>query len=126
MKKTLIIAAIALAVTFIAGRMILRAISGSTPPEVFADNEKEIRTYIANLQLGKIPNSPDGRGFLVLKVLGDNGATHVDQEGGYVVITFGFMPTDAVSQLWYSPSGFAPLPQPIQDLKTRTQVFPVA
>jgi hypothetical protein len=123
MKKKLLVAIFILLVACVAGRMLLRAFRPSTPPEVLAKHEQEIRQYIANVRLGKIPKSADGRGFLVLRVLGDNGATHVEQQGNCVVVTFGFMPTDSVPQLWYSPAGFSPLPPEIQELKTRHKFF---
>lgn len=121
--KLLIIFLLLFSVAFVAGRLVLRAIRGSTPAEIFAENEKEIRQYVGNIQSGKIPKSPDGRGFLVLKVLGDAGVTRVDQNANCVVVTFGFMPTDAVPQLWYSPTGFSPVPTAVKELKTRAKYF---
>jgi hypothetical protein len=121
-KKLLIVLCISTAV-FVAGLILLRGMTGKTPPEVFSMHETEIRQYIANVQLGKIPRSADGQGFLVLQVLDDNGATHVEQKGNCVVVTFGFMPTDVVPQLWYSPVGFSPMPAPIQELKAQHKFF---
>jgi hypothetical protein len=125
-RTNLLIALLLIPVAFVAGLLALRAlraVRGNTPAEVFAKNESEIRQYVANLRAGKIPRSPDGRGFLVLKVLGDNGVTRVEQNANCTVITFGFMPTDAVPQLWYSPTGFSPLPVPLHDLKGQSKVF---
>jgi|SRR6185437_12010995 len=123
MKMKLLTALLILSATFVAWYMGSHVLRGGRPAEVLSRNEKEIRQYIANIQLGKIPKKVDGRGFLVLKVLGDNGVRYVEQNGNCIVITFGFMPTDSVPQLWYSPSGFSPLPAPIQELKTRHKVF---
>lgn len=123
MKRKLLIALIVLTLGLVGTHTGLRWLRGNTPAEVLSKNEKEIRQYIADVQLGKFPKRADGRGFPVLNVLANNGARYVERNGDCIVITFGFMPTDPVPQLWYSPSGFSPVPLPIQHLKARHKLF---
>ena len=97
---------------------VVRRIFFPTPTEVFERNEADIRLYVSNIQAGKIPERASGNGYAILQVLADHDATYVQKDGNCVVITFAFMPTDAVPQLWYSPGGFDPLPQPFAALTT--------
>src|SRR5206468_6615327 len=97
---------------------VLRHVLFPTPVEVFEKDEAEIRTYVSNLQAGKIPRRSGDNGYAILHVLADHDATYVKREGNCVVITFAFMPTDAVPQLWYSADGFDSLPEPFAKLKS--------
>jgi len=92
------------------------------PSRVFLKNEKSIRNYVARVQADKIPVGADG-GVLLLDVLAAHGATSVRKKGPCVVITFAFMPTDAVPELWYSPAGFEPLPDSLGALRAQSRSF---
>src|SRR5689334_158978 len=71
----------------------------------FEKHEAAIRTYVGNILNGRI--AADGKGeYPVLDKLGECDAYRVRKVDECVVITFRFMPTDAVPELWYSPKGF--------------------
>lgn len=78
-------------------------------------NQEAIETYIGSINAGRIPLREGQRGYFLLDVLARGGATYVQKDGDCVVITFEFMPTDAVPELIYSPRGSAGLPKRYQD-----------
>jgi hypothetical protein len=80
------------------------------PVRTLKRHRGRIDTYIENVYAGRIPARKGGQGYYVLDVLGEHGARYVRLEEGCVVITFEFMPTDAVPTLIYSPRGPAGLP----------------
>ena len=40
-----------------------------------------------------------------------------------ILTVLGFMPTDAVPELWYSPKGFDPLPPGLEERKRTSSYF---
>jgi hypothetical protein len=96
-----------------------RKMSVPAPIQVLQTHETRILEYIDSIRHGKIPRRDDGRGFAVLDVLVNAGATQVRTEDNCVVITFGFMPTDAVPELIYCADGFDPLPTVLLDRKRK-------
>ncbi len=47
----------------------------------------------------------------------------MEKKGDCFVVVFGFMPTDAVPELWFSPNGFDPLPPDLEALKQGKRYF---
>jgi hypothetical protein len=81
------------------------------PVRALLRNRRRVETYVGNLYAGRIPRREDGQGYHVLDVLLDADARYVRLEDGCVVISFVFMPTDAVPVLIHSPRGLAGLPE---------------
>jgi hypothetical protein len=79
------------------------------PAAVYRCYESDLHRYAERLQGGEI-RSIDGRGYDIPQFLIDHGARSVVKKGECFVVIFGFLPTDAVPELWFSPSGFDPLP----------------
>jgi hypothetical protein len=86
------------------------------PSRVYARHNAQLVEYTRHWQTGEL--KPDARGeYAMPRFLADCGATHARQEGDCLVVTFGFLPTDAVPELWFSPSGFDTPPAGIADRK---------
>jgi hypothetical protein len=90
------------------------------PIPVFRKHEAELREYAESVRTGKVESSTEGwGGYPMPQWLVDEGAKHTDLRDGCVVITFFFMPTDAIPELWYSPAGFDPMPKALQERKQK-------
>jgi hypothetical protein len=79
------------------------------PIRTLKRNRKSIMQYLDSIRAGRVPLRSDGKGYFVLDSFGDD-VNRVESKDGCIVITFWFMPTDAIPQLVYSPSGFDGLP----------------
>jgi hypothetical protein len=55
-------------------------------------------------------NSVAGRGYGIPQYLIDKGARYCTKHGDCFCVRFGFIADSAVPELWYSPSGFDPMP----------------
>jgi hypothetical protein len=88
----------------------------NNPKRIFRRYEPELRGYAHRLEAGEV-YSEEGRGYAIPPFLIDHGARYTTKEGDCFVISFGFMPTDAVPELWYCPKGFDPLPEALADRK---------
>lgn len=88
------------------------------PSRVYARYNAEVVAYAHLWQSGKLTANAQGE-YALTRFLWDCGARHASQEGGCLVISFGFLPTDPVPELWFSPSGFDSLPAGISDRKKR-------
>ncbi len=86
------------------------------PAAVYRYYRPELHRYAERLQAGEV-HSVAGRGYGIPQFLIDHGARYVVKEGDCFVVVFGFMPTDAVPELWFSPRGFDPLPPDLEALK---------
>jgi hypothetical protein len=87
------------------------------PAAVYRHYEPDFHRFAERLQAGEI-RGIEGRGYAMPQFLIDHGAQYVVKKGDCFVVIFSFMPTDAVPELWFSPSGFDPLPP---DLESRKQ-----
>lgn len=106
----LLVLTVVFAVGFLAIRWTQRTLSVPYPIRVLKRHQGDILTYFASIKAGRIPEREAGNGYYLLDVLADSGATYVQQQGDCMVITFEFMPTDAVPQLVHCPHGVEPLP----------------
>lgn len=79
------------------------------PVRTLKRNRKEIAEYIESIKAGRVGRK-NGE-YHLLQSLYRDGATHVRDDGKCIVITFAFLPTDAVPQLIYSPDGSQGLPK---------------
>jgi len=79
------------------------------PALVYRQYEPELQRYAERLQAGEV-SSVAGRGYDIPQFLIDRGAKSVRKDGNCFVIYFGFLPTESVPELWFSPGGFDPLP----------------
>jgi len=81
------------------------------PVRTLKRHREEIMRYLASIEQGRVRERNDGRGYFLLDTLADCDVSVVEKEGNCIVIAFAFMPTDAVPQLIYSPSGVSALPE---------------
>jgi hypothetical protein len=86
------------------------------PAAVYRCYKAELHRYAERLQAGEV-RYVEGRGYGIPQFLIDHGARYVVKKGDCYVVIFGFMPTDAVPELWFSPNGFDPLPLDLETLK---------
>jgi hypothetical protein len=86
------------------------------PARVYRRYSSELHAYVARIQAGSVARDPRGE-YAMPQFLIDRGATHARREGDCIVITFGFLPADAVPELWFSPTGFDPPPEGIAQRK---------
>jgi hypothetical protein len=83
---------------------------GPHPVRTLRRHRSDIETYVESIYAGRIPERNGDKGYYILDVLGANEVTYVRKVEGCIVITFAFMPTDAVPELIYSPLGQQGLP----------------
>lgn len=88
------------------------------PARTYWRYSSRLAQYAERLQAGRVAIDSNGE-YAIPQFLIDRGARHVFREGTCYVITFGFLPTDAVPELWFSPSGFDPLPKAIDERRHR-------
>jgi hypothetical protein len=69
-----------------------------------------MENYISAIQTRQVGLRSRGSGYCLSECLATNNATRVVAQDGCIVITFGFLPPDAVPQLIYSSTGFSGLP----------------
>jgi hypothetical protein len=97
------------------------------PVLIYQYYEEDLQRYADRLEGGKVKSEPIWdhgiRGYYMPQFLISHGARYAFKEGDCFVISFSFMPTDAVPELWYSPNGFEPLPQGLQDRQRRYNYF---
>ena len=105
-----------LVVASVASWAIRDARADRDPARVYSRYSSELAAYAERLQTGRVPRDSNGE-YAMPQFLIDRGATHVRREGECFVITFGFMPSDAVPELWFSPTGFDPLPKELAERK---------
>jgi hypothetical protein len=92
------------------------------PAAVCRHYESELHRYAERLQAGEV-RSVEGRGYAIPQLLIDHGARYVVKQGDCFVVSFRFMPTDAVPELWFSPNSFDPLPPDLEALKQSKGYF---
>jgi hypothetical protein len=92
------------------------------PALVYRHYERQLHSYAERLMAGAVYSEPD-YGYAIPQFLIDHGARYVRKQNDCFVVIFGFMPTDAVPELWYSPKGFAPLPTRLEELKRHSAYF---
>ena len=78
--------------------------------------------YVGAVLAGKVASGSSG--LAVTQVMLDNGLESVGRKDGCVVLTFSFMPTDAVPELIYSARGLAGVPEMYKSGKTEGQKLP--
>jgi hypothetical protein len=100
-----------LAVGFLVHTLAVTGFGQPGPIRTLQWNRERIEHYIFNIYADLIPQREDGQGYYVLDVLADADARYVRREGDSVVISFAFLPPDAVPVLIYSPSGWAGVPE---------------
>jgi hypothetical protein len=86
------------------------------PVQIFREREAVLRKYVRQIDDGQI-KQVESCGYPIPQSLIDAGVKAVTTQDGCVVITFWFLPTDAVPELWYSPRGFDPLPKGLEERK---------
>jgi hypothetical protein len=89
------------------------------PAAVYRQYEAELHRYAERLQAGDV-NNVEGRGYGIPQFLIAHGARYVVKRGDCYVVVFGFMPTDAVPELWFNANGFDPLPPELDELKRQS------
>jgi hypothetical protein len=92
------------------------------PAVLYRHYEPELQRYAERLQADEA-RSVEGREFGLPQFLIDHGARYVVKNGDCFVVIFGFMPTDSVPELWFSPNGFDPLPPGLEELKRTSGYF---
>jgi hypothetical protein len=92
------------------------------PPSVYRYYQAELDRYAQRLQTGAV-RYVEGRGYGIPQFLIDHGARYVVKKGDCYVVIFGFMPTDAVPELWFSPDGFDPIPAELASVKNGKGYF---
>ena len=92
------------------------------PALVYRCYERELHRYAERLEAGNVYHEPN-RGYAIPQFLIDHGARYVVKKDECFVVVFGFMPTDAVPELWYSPKGFDHLPPGLEELKRKSGYF---
>lgn len=92
------------------------------PALVYRHYDRELHRYAERLVSGEVYSEPN-RGYAIPQFLIDHGARYVVKKDECFVVVFGFMPTDAVPELWYSPKGFDPLPAGLEVLKQHSGYF---
>jgi len=90
----------------------------NNPARIFARYRHELGEYVEKVAAGKFKEK-DGQ-FPIPAFLIDHGARYVEKEGDCVVITFSFLPTDEVPELWYCPKGFLKLPEGLGERRSKT------
>jgi hypothetical protein len=89
------------------------------PGQLFREREKELREYVSRINAEKV-DFDDKQGYAIPQFLIDAGARYVKKKDGCIVISFGFLPTDAVPELWYCQVGFDPIPKGLVERKQMT------
>ena len=112
-----VVIGIGLAVS-VAGWLLWNAQIDNNPARIYSRYSSQLDEYAARLQDGKVAQGADGE-YALPQFLIDCGARHARREGDCFVISFSFMPTDPVPELWFAPSGFDPLPSGLTDRKSR-------
>jgi len=92
------------------------------PGAVFRHHGPELLDYGRRLTGGEV-RYVEGRGYALPQFLIDAGARYAVIEGDAFVVGFGFMPTDAVPELWFSPKGFEPWPTSLAERRRRNSFF---
>lgn len=114
--RTIILVALVSGGTAAALLELLNLWSDDNPRLVYWRYGTALDGYVSRLQAGRVAQNSDGQ-YAIPQFLIDRGARHIARDGNCFVITFGFMTTDAVPELWFSPSGFDPLPAGIAERK---------
>jgi hypothetical protein len=83
------------------------------PARVYRHYQSELHRYAERLQAGEV-RYVEGRGYALPQFLIDQGARYVIKIDDCFVVVFGFMPTDAVPELWFSPNGLNPRPRTLE------------
>lgn len=86
------------------------------PALLYRYYERELHEYAERLEAGEVRKDAR-RGYAIPQFLIDHGARYVIKNEDCFVVVLGFMPTDPVPELWYSPKGFNPLPPRLEELK---------
>lgn len=94
----------------------------NNPAVVYRRYKRELHGYARQLEAGEVYREPD-RGYAMPQFLPDHGARFVVRKGDCFVVVFGFLPTDSVPELWYSPKGFDPLPSELEELRQTSSYF---
>jgi hypothetical protein len=74
----------------------------------FRRHQTEFGAYVERIRDGKVASGASG--YALPQFMIDNDVKQANQENGCVVITFWFMPTDAVPNLIYAPHGVKEVP----------------
>lgn len=116
--RRVVILAVVLVLALAASWAVWNGRTDRNPARVYRRYSSELAAYAERLRAGRVAHDASGE-YAMPRFLIERGATHARREGNCLVITFGFMPTDAVPELWYSPTGFDPLPGGIAERKRR-------
>ncbi len=92
------------------------------PAMVYRHYEQDLHRYAERLEAGEVHSEPN-RGYAIPRFLIAHGARYVVKNEECFVVVFGFMPTDSVPELWYSPKGFDPLPPGLEETKRNSTYF---
>jgi hypothetical protein len=89
------------------------------PELVYRCYEHELQEYGRRLQIGDV-RYVEGRGYGLPQYLIDHGARYCVKKGNCFCVFFGFILDDPIPELWFSPSGFDPMPPEIaEDCRTQ-------
>jgi hypothetical protein len=126
LAAVIFISALVAPITFIIyGVMILRL--RDNPTRVYQHYSRELEQYVSRLQSGQVACDSQGPyatgDYAIPQFLIGAGARHVRKQGDCFVITFEYMMTDSVPQLWFSPSGCEPLPTALEEIKEQRKTF---
>ena len=94
----------------------------NNPVRIFQRYQSELQVYVHQIMDGSGAQTEQIRRYAVPQFLASHGARYVSTQGDCIVISFGFMPTDPVPELWYNPKGFDPFPPELEKL-TRGSYF---
>jgi hypothetical protein len=81
----------------------------ATPEVVYGRYEPELHAYARRLEAGEV-RRVEGRGYAIPPFLIDKGARLVVEKDGCFVVVFESLLDNPVPELWYSPTGFDPMP----------------
>lgn len=79
------------------------------PELIYPRYESRLKDYGRRLSAGEV-NYEETRKYGIPQYLINHGARYCTKHGDCFCVTFGFIADSAVPELWYSPSGFDPLP----------------
>jgi hypothetical protein len=85
------------------------------PELLYGYYEGELDDYVRRLETGEVIYV-EGRGYGIPQYLIGHGARYCTKHGDCFCITFGFIADSAVPELWYSLTGFEPMPAELADL----------